>query len=134
MSLDGIPYIGEYSSSKSRLYVTAGFNKWGISSSMAGAMLLTDMIVGRKNPYADIFRPDRSILKPQLLLNVGETLMNFLCPKLKRCSHLGCALKWDPAEHTWDCPCHGSRFDEDGKVIEAPATKDINANHKKADG
>ncbi len=125
MSLDGVPYIGEYSSSAQNMLVATGFNKWGISGSMVSAMLLTDRAVGRKNAYAEIFRTDRSILKPQLFANAGETLMNFLCPRLRRCSHLGCALKWNPDEHTWDCPCHGSRFDEGGEVIEAPATKNI---------
>ena len=37
---------------------------------------------------------------------------------------MGCALKYNKAEHSWDCPCHGSRFREDGKLIEGPATDD----------
>ena len=40
-----------------------------------------------------------------------------------RCPHLGCELKWNPAEKTWDCPCHGSRFDYDGNLIDNPAQK-----------
>ena len=40
-----------------------------------------------------------------------------------RCPHLGCELKWNPAERTWDCPCHGSRFDYDGNLIDNPAQK-----------
>ena len=38
-----------------------------------------------------------------------------------RCAHLGCQLNWNPEEHTWDCPCHGSRFDCDGNLIDNPA-------------
>ncbi len=48
--------------------------------------------------------------------------MNLLTPTPKRCPHLGCALKWNRAEHTWDCPCHGSRFEESGKLIDNPST------------
>ena len=41
-----------------------------------------------------------------------------------RCPHLGCALKYNAQEHSWDCPCHGSRFTEDGKLLNNPATDD----------
>ena len=126
MSLDGIPYIGLYSKNTPDMYVATGFNKWGISSSMAAAIILTDMIQGKKNDFADVFSPQRSILKPQLLLNGIETTVNLLTPTAKRCPHLGCALKWNKAEHTWDCPCHGSRFEKEGKLIDNPATRNAN--------
>jgi Rieske Fe-S protein len=58
-------------------------------------------------------------------MNLGESVLHLLSPATKRCTHLGCGLKWNAAEHTWDCPCHGSRFDEHGKVIENPATKNL---------
>jgi hypothetical protein len=125
MTLDNIPYIGRYSGSVRDLYVTTGFNKWGMSGSMVGAMILADMIVGRENPYSAVFSPQRSMLKPQLapLLNQGVTAVkNLLTPTTRRCPHMGCALKWNPAEHTWDCPCHGSRFEKNGKLIDNPAT------------
>ena len=124
MSLDGIPYIGHYSRRTPDLYVAAGFNKWGMTGSMAAAQLLTSELLGTPEDYAPIFSPSRSILRPQLLLNCGETALNFLFPTTKRCPHLGCALKYNAAEHSWDCPCHGSRFSESGEVLNNPANAD----------
>lgn len=125
MSLDNIPYIGKYSKNTKNLYVATGFNKWGMTSSMLSAMMLKDMIKGKNNEFENIFSPERSILKSQLLINTFETLSNFLAPRAKRCPHLGCSLKWNKNEHTWDCPCHGSRFESDGKLIDNPSTKDL---------
>ena len=124
MSLDGIPYIGQYSALTPNLYVATGFNKWGMTSSCVAARLLCDLVQDRKNELSEVFSPSRNIMKPQLLVNAIETAVNLLTPTAKRCPHLGCALKWNKAEHTWDCPCHGSRFMEDGKLIDNPSTGD----------
>lgn len=124
MSLDKIPYIGRYSKNTPDLYVATGFNKWGMTSSMVASIILTDMIWGRKNDFIEVFSPQRSCFKSQLFVNSFESITNLLTPTLKRCPHLGCALKWNKAEHSWDCPCHGSRFEKDGKLIDNPATGD----------
>lgn len=132
MTLDGVPYIGQYSKNTPDLYVTAGFNKWGMTSSMAAAKLLCDLVTGKENPCAPLFSPSRSILRPQLAVNTFESAVNLLTPTGKRCPHLGCALKWNSHEHSWDCPCHGSRFTEGGKLIDNPATGDLKkSDHKK---
>ena len=125
MTLDDIPYIGQYSKHTPNLYVATGFNKWGMTSAMVAALLLRDLITGKKTPYADVFSPSRSIWHPKLFLNGFESSVNLLTPARKRCPHLGCALKWNKAEHTWDCPCHGSRFTSKGEVIDNPATDDL---------
>jgi glycine/D-amino acid oxidase-like deaminating enzyme len=125
MTLDGVPYIGPYSAKTHGLFVATGFNKWGMTSSMAAAMILTDMVLDRKNPNAEVFSPSRCILRPQLAVNAFEAVVNLLTPSTKRCPHLGCALKWNALERTWDCPCHGSRFTEDGRLIDNPATGDL---------
>lgn len=124
MTLDGIPYIGQYSKNTPNWFVATGFNKWGMTSAMAAAQILKDLIMGRKSSFSEVFSPSRNILKPQLLVNLGETFVNFFTPTVKRCPHLGCALKWNSQEHSWDCPCHGSRFEPEGKIIDNPAKND----------
>ncbi len=124
MTLDDIPYIGQYSRNTPDLYVVTGFNKWGMTNAMVGAMILSDLVRGKENPFARVFSPSRSMLRPQLAINGAETLLNLLTPTAPRCPHLGCALKYNKAEHTWDCPCHGSRFTEEGQLIDNPATED----------
>ena len=125
ISLDGFPYIGRYSGRTQNLYVASGFNKWGMTSSMAAAMILADSICGKTNDCAPIFSPSRNILTPRMFSNLWEASKNLLTPSPKRCPHLGCALKWNKAEHSWDCPCHGSRFSESGKIIDNPSTKEL---------
>lgn len=126
MSLDEVPYIGRYSKRTPNIYVASGFNKWGVTGSMVAAEILSDMISGKENDFAAAFNPSRSILKPQLFLNGLETAKSFVTPTKKRCPHLGCALKWNSAEHSWDCSCHGSRFSENGKVLDNPANGNLN--------
>ena len=125
MTLDGMPYIGQYSKATPNLYVATGFGKWGMTSSMVAARLLADQIQGKENPYAELFSPSRSIWHKQLLINGVESVGNLLRPTTPRCPHLGCALRWNEVEHSWDCPCHGSRFDGDGRRLNNPATDDL---------
>lgn len=125
MTLDGLPYIGRYAKQTTNLFVATGFNKWGMTSSMVAAMILTDMVLDKENPYAAVFSPSRSMLKPQLAVNALEATMNLLTVSRRRCPHLGCALKWNQVERSWDCPCHGSRFSQSGKLIDNPATDDL---------
>jgi len=125
MSLDEMPYIGRYAKNTPRLFVAGGFNKWGVTSSMTAAMLLGDLVLEQKNDYAALFSPARSMLSLQLLLNGLETTAGLLTPTAKRCPHLGCALHWNAAEHSWDCSCHGSRFSEEGTLLDNPANGDL---------
>lgn len=125
-TLDSVPYIGKYSKGTENLYVATGFNKWGMTSSMVSAMLLKDEILGVKNDYAEIFNPSRTMLRPQLGINAFEAVSGLVMPTTKRCPHLGCGLKWNKHEHSWDCPCHGSRFSEDGKLLDNPSNGNLN--------
>ena len=125
MSLDSVPYIGHYSKSTADWYTATGFNKWGMTGAMVSATLLRDIICGIDNSYGEVFTPSRTMIKPQLFINTAETAVSLLTPLPRRCTHLGCALRYNKQEHTWDCPCHGSRFSADGSVLENPAKKPL---------
>lgn len=125
MTLDGIPYIGRYGKHTESLYVATGFNKWGMTSAMVSATVLTESVQGRKHPWAAVFDPSRTMLRPQLALNAVEAAVNLLTPTVPRCPHMGCALKWNAQERSWDCPCHGSRFTEDGILVDNPSTDNM---------
>ncbi len=122
MSLDSIPYIGRLQKNNTELYIASGFNKWGMTGSMVAAQLLSEIIADGVGKSSQLFCPSRSMMSPQLFVNLGQAVWGLLSFG-KRCTHMGCALKWNPQEHTWDCPCHGSRFDSKGNLIDNPAKK-----------
>lgn len=124
MPHDGIPFIGRYSVFTPHLYVATGFHKWGMTFAMTAAMILQDQLCGRENPYAEVFSPQRMNLRASarnFLMDAGVSIKNLLTPGAPRCPHMGCRLVWNPEEKSWDCPCHGSRFDENGKLLDNPA-------------
>lgn len=124
-SLDGVPYIGRYSALTPKMFVATGFNTWGMSSSMAAARLITELITTGKGTYEHVFSPQRSMLCNQLLKNGAAYAEDLLTLSTPRCTHMGCALKKNTAESSWDCPCHGSRYDMQGNVLENPAMKNL---------
>lgn len=134
MTLDGLPYVGRFSERRPGWYVATGFGKWGMSMSMASAGIISALILEKKSPVAYAFSPQRefSPRMDRLFSHVVYTLQGMtkhLLPSGKKvfvpnCPHMGCRLEWNPEEETWDCPCHGSRFDQEGRLIDAPAKKD----------
>ncbi len=134
---DRVPFIGRVAPGAHRRWVITGFQKWGISTSFTAADLLLGELEGTSRPWASLFDPRR--LAPSLttkLLEDGARAARHLvvdrlmdlkpgAPKRPRCTHLGCVLSFDDAEESWDCPCHGSRYDADGSVICGPATRDL---------
>jgi Rieske Fe-S protein len=62
------------------------------------------------------------IFKKLAIYKDPEGKVTTLSPK---CRHLGCTVGWNNEEKTWDCPCHGSRYDRFGKVIHGPSQKDL---------
>lgn len=168
MSLDGIPYIGEYALNMPHLLVATGFNKWGMTSSMVAARLFTDHVVkGKSSEAAEVFSTRRfhlSASMQNLWQNTMETAKQWIAEKVEipdtnlahipnghggiveyegkkvgvykeengevhmvttKCPHLGCQLEWNPDELSWDCPCHGSRFDYRGKLLNNPAMRGL---------
>ena len=126
---DGIPFIGKYSLWMPRLYVATGFQKWGITTSMVAAMILRDELCGIPNAYAKVFSPQRLNIcggYKNFLIDLGESVKGLSKGVFgrPRCPHMGCKLVWNPEERSWDCPCHGSRFAENGSLLDNPAGRD----------
>ena len=91
MTLDGVPYIGQYSKSTPNVYVATGFNKWGMTNAMVAADILCDLVQGKENTYAEVFSPSRSILRPRLAINAFEATVNILTPFPKAVAELSAA-------------------------------------------
>ena len=83
----------------------------------------------KKNSY-QIFDPKRTGLTSmkEIVNNINGFIKGFSKGTKYKCPHLGCNLIYNEVDKTFDCPCHGSRFDKSGKVISAPANKDIAVN------
>lgn len=134
MTFDQIPYIGQLNASDPSLFVATGFNKWGLSSSLVAGELLCDLLKGNQNQASALFSPHRSNFGKALyfMLQNGsfiskEFVKGYITRQdAPRCTHLGCKTTWNEADNTWDCPCHGSRYNQDGQVIEGPAVYPLN--------
>jgi len=136
MPHDGIPFIGKYSIFTPDLYVATGFQKWGMTTAMVAAMILREEVCGKVSPYSEVFAPQRLYMRAgfkNFIKDVGVSVKGLLKGSIvrPRCSHMGCALVWNPEEKSWDCPCHGSRFEEHGTLIDNPAGKDVEISVRK---
>lgn len=123
ITLDGIPYIGKLNKFNNNYLVATGFNLWGFTWAMASSFILADII--QYNKEYEIVSPQRKIVKEELFSNIKTSMKGFISLKTPRCKHLGCKLNYNELEHTWECPCHGTRYDEQGNVIDGPAKKNI---------
>lgn len=130
---DIIPYAGQITKQLPHVYISTGNGKWGLSTALAGARVITDQIVGRHNEAIALYSPSRTKFGALLLQSfklAGRAAKEFTIGHVTRtsapiCTHLGCRTRWNVADETWDCPCHGSRFRKDGSVLEGPATKPL---------
>jgi len=162
-SIDGLPFIGR-NSACTNVYIATGFAGNGLTFGTVAGNLLSDLVLGRQNPYEEIFSATRvkpvagatafmgqavdypahligdrlgegeggevSHLPPGegRVLRVGNESLAVYRDELGAlhalspvCTHLGCHVKFNSAEKSWDCPCHGSRFSIDGVVMNGPA-------------
>lgn len=130
VTVDRVPCIGQYARSQPGWYVATGFAKWGMTTAMAAARIITGMIAGDAPDYAEVFSPQRPVIsadnmKP-LMDEAGHAVRSLVkVTPAPRCRHLGCELSWNPDEESWDCPCHGSRFGADGALLDGPAQTDL---------
>ncbi len=138
MPHDRIPFIGRFSKRHENWYVATGFQKWGMTSAMVSAMMISDMIIGKENPYVEVFSPQRFLVRAGIknfCVDVWESVAGLtkglLVKQNRVCPHMGCALSWNEEEKSWDCPCHGSRFDMDGGLIDNPAQTKLDTGNKK---
>jgi glycine/D-amino acid oxidase-like deaminating enzyme/nitrite reductase/ring-hydroxylating ferredoxin subunit len=161
---DGLAFIGR--SGDDNLFIATGDSGNGITHGALAGILLTDLIVGRPNPWATLYDPKRSSLRGigSLLREAASSTAQYadwlsggdvkdvraIAPgagavvrqglhliavyrdpagachaRSAVCTHLGGVVSWNAAEGSWDCPCHGSRFDPMGRVIDGPANSDL---------
>lgn len=138
---DRVPYVGRVPLSR-HLFVATGFAKWGLSNGAAAALLVSDLVAGRRPGWEPVFDPGR-IGDLRALLGTVEANVavgaDLVTGELRRrddprCTHLGCRLRWNAAESSWDCFCHGSRFDEEGAVLTGPAVRPLDRSTPPLDG
>lgn len=161
---DGVAFIGRAPTKGENVFVITGDSGMGLTHGTLGAMLVTDLIQGRKNDWEQLYDPSRKTLNTDFVAenaNVIAKYKDLVTPGeiksvdeiergqgavmregLKKlavyrddtgtvhkcsalCTHLGCVVQWNHIEKTWDCPCHGSRFDATGKVLIGPAIDDL---------
>ena len=122
INLDDLPYIGLI---RKGLYVATGFNMWGMTNSILSAYILTNLITNGKSKYSELFNPNRKMLIKPMLNNLCNSVKNLLCFKTPRCPHLGSKLIYNEKEKIYECPCHGSKFHENGKLINGPSKNNL---------
>jgi glycine/D-amino acid oxidase-like deaminating enzyme/nitrite reductase/ring-hydroxylating ferredoxin subunit len=158
---DGLPFIGQ---SADRQFSATGYVGNGLTFGTLAGIMISDAILGRSNPWKDLFDPGRKALARGLWDYVKENVdypyylirdrfagaegksirtvkrghgkiidrngakvaayrneAGKVTVRSAICTHMGCIVAWNTAERTWDCPCHGSRFQPTGDVISGPA-------------
>ena len=151
---DSLPLIGCLDNN---LYISTGYNGWGITNGIIGAKVISDMINGVDNIYEKLFNPKRFNLSmalnscvdglfyaksyvESLIYNSDLTYVKKIDGikynvykdskgiehfVQRKCPHMKCNVVFNSYDLTWDCPCHGSRFDIDGNVVLGPTKYDI---------
>ena len=165
-TVDYLSFTGRNPLDSDNVYVHTGDSGMGLTHGTIAGMLLCDLILGRRNPWSELYDPSRktagaareysienfnvarqyadwltagevksaadiapdsgAVMRRGLhKIAVYRDAQGALHETSAACPHLGCIVHWNASEKTWDCPCHGSRFDCRGKVINGPANKDL---------
>jgi glycine/D-amino acid oxidase-like deaminating enzyme/nitrite reductase/ring-hydroxylating ferredoxin subunit len=165
-SVDGLAYIGRNPGDAQNVYIATGDSGMGMTHGTIAGMLLTDLICGRENGWAELYAPARVRLHAvsdlvQENANAAAQYADWFTQgdtesiaaispgegavirqglekaavyrdeggqfhvRSAVCPHLNCLVAWNTEEKTWDCPCHGSRFDCYGHVLNGPANADL---------
>ena len=124
---DYIPYVGYI---KDNIIIATGYNTWGMTNSIISSVVIKDIINNKENEYIKLFDPKRSKKLNRIISDSCSTIKGYIegfkNSNIKsKCPHVKCKLIYNEIENTYDCPCHGSRFDKNGKVIKGPSNKDI---------
>lgn len=164
--VDGLGFIGRNPMDDDNVFIITGDSGNGLTHATIGALLITDLISGRKNRWEEIYSPSRISIKAtkeylKENANVAAQYTDWISVKPKpnfediprgegivyrdgvgliaaykdeeghvelmsaSCTHLAGVVNWNSVEKSWDCPCHGARYDCHGQVIEGPANKDL---------
>ena len=149
---DYLPFIGLL---KPNLFIATGFNTWGMTNSNVASNIINDILLNKKNEYIALFNPYRNLSLKKIKNIFNNTIYNsyaFVKSKLNKhhiikidgvkygeyidklgkqhlvkitCPHMKCNLVFNNKDTTWECPCHGSKFDINGNIIKGPSTKNI---------
>ncbi|MGN0779453.1 MAG: FAD-dependent oxidoreductase [Aristaeellaceae bacterium] len=128
-SRDGLPLIGPVQPRDDRLLMASGLNGLGLTGSYLAARILTGLVLSSPLPESGLFRPFRSypgrsrVQREGLAASGRAYLRGWTHRSIPRCPHMGCPLRYNPANRRWECPCHGSTFDVLGQVEAAPAIR-----------
>lgn len=129
MSADHLPYVGHEHPDTQHVFVATGFGGWGLSNGVMAGRLLAAHVSGAPRPdWTELFDPRRHLpLReiPDVVRAQASVARHYLARRPPRCTHMGCELGFNEAENTWECPCHGSRFAVDGRVVQGPATSPL---------
>lgn len=139
----GLPYAGPLVPHDHRVFVMTGYAKWGFTNAAAGALVLSKRLLGGDLPpwepawstwsgadlrgLPDVLKANAKVAAEMVAGHVARGPLKRLAggsgDPAPVCTHLGGRLRWNDAEQTWDCPLHGSRFADDGSVLDGPACR-----------
>lgn len=132
-TFDGLPFIGPYGRKTPNLFVAAGYGGNGILGSMTAAQAISAHILGLPAQGYDIYSGRRALQDVRMPARIGSRYIGAWMrkPAAPRCPHLGCRLVYNAKTRIWECPCHGSRFDDIGHVLNAPAIHEAQLRSRK---